>query len=316
MTHATSSAAAPQPNKLQIWLQEIRAPFFTAVIVPVVLASIIAWYDGAPVQIGYFFLTLIASIFLHAGANVINDYADHISGCDAKNEDYIRPFTGGSRMIQNGFLSAKEVLSGAILFLAISTVLGLILAFTKGMPILYLGLIGTFCAVFYTLPPFNLVARGIGEILLGLCFGTFMMLGAYYVQAQTFSLGVVIASIPISLMIAGVLYINEFPDFLADRDSGKHHLVVRMGRKKAVNGYIAILAGTYLSILAGALMGILPIYTLLALITIPKAVSSVKTAQQHHSNSDKLAPANAGTIAIHLLTGVLMSIGYLLSMFI
>ncbi|MBU0518720.1 1,4-dihydroxy-2-naphthoate octaprenyltransferase [bacterium] len=316
MNPTTSSAAAPQPNKLVIWLQEIRAPFFTAVIVPVVLASVIAWHDGYAVHTGYFLLTLFASIFLHAGANVINDYADHRSGCDAKNVEYIRPFTGGSRMIQNGLLSTREVLTGAIIFLCISTVLGLILVATKGKPILYLGLIGTFCAVFYTLPPFNLVARGIGELLLGFCFGMLMMLGAYYVQAQTFSIGVVVASIPVTLLIAGVLYINEFPDYVADRDSGKRHLVVRMGRSKAVNGYIAILAGTYLSIIVGVIFKILPVYTLLALITLPKAVSSIKVARQHHSNSEKLAPANAGTIAIHLLTGALLSIGYLIDMFI
>ena len=89
-----------------------------------------------------------------------------------------------------------------------------------------------------------------------------------------------------------------------------------MGREKAVFGYIAILAGTYLAIICGVILGILPVFTLIALITLPKAINSIKVARQHHSDSQKLVPANAGTIAIHLLTGVLMSAGYLIDMFI
>ncbi|MFH1861911.1 MAG: prenyltransferase, partial [bacterium] len=238
--HVSELTKAPLKRKIQIWLEEVRAPFFTAVLVPVLLASVMAWENGAPVQIGYFFLTLIAAVFLHAGTNVINDYADHLNGCDARNQEFQRPFTGGSRLIQNGTLTPRQVLTGALVFFSLSTVLGLALVALRGIPILYLGVIGTFCGIFYTLPPFNLAARGIGEFLVGLCFGTLMMLGAYYVQAQSFSSAVVIASIPVTLLIAGVLYINEFPDYVADRDSGKRHLVVRLGRPRAVYGYLFI----------------------------------------------------------------------------
>jgi 1,4-dihydroxy-2-naphthoate octaprenyltransferase len=313
MSPAAELAATPPKNKVLIWLEEVRAPFFTAVIVPVLLGSIIAWYHGYPVQIGYFFLTLLASIFIHAGTNVMNDYADHLSGCDARNKEFVRPFSGGSRMIQNKILTPREVLTGSLVFFALSTVLGLTLVYLKGLPILYLGLIGTFCGIFYTIPPFNLAARGIGELTVGLCFGTLMMLGAYYVQAQTFSAEVVWASIPVTLLIAGVLYINEFPDYVADRDSGKTHLVVRMGRPRAFYGYVAIMAVTFLSIIAGAALQIMPLYTLIALLMLPKAIGAIKVARVHHSDSQKLVPANASTIAVHLMTGLLLSIGYVIA---
>jgi 1,4-dihydroxy-2-naphthoate octaprenyltransferase len=297
-------------GKILIWLEGVRAPFFTAVLVPVLLASVMAWEDGYSVQIGYFFLTLLASIFMHAGTNVINDYADHINRCDERNTEFQRPFTGGSRLIQKGILSPRETLSGALTFFALSTILGLILVVLKGMPIFWLGLAGTFCGIFYTLPPFNIVARGCGELIVGLCFGTLMMLGAYYVQAQTFSASVVVASLPVTLLIAGVLYINEFPDFVADRDSGKRHLVVRLGRPRAVYGYLAIMLGTYLSIIVGVATGVLTPWVLLALLTVPQAIKAVKIARIHHSESAKLVPANAATVGIHLLTGLLMTAGY------
>jgi 1,4-dihydroxy-2-naphthoate octaprenyltransferase len=313
MSTADQLTAAPQRNKLQIWGEEVRAPFFTAVLVPVILGSVIAWQHGYPLQIGYFFMTLIGAVLLHAGANVMNDYADHLNGCDERNTEFVRPFTGGSRMIQNGLLAPREVLTGSLIFLGLSTVIGLTLVGLRGMPILYLGLIGTFCAVFYTIPPFNLAARGIGELIVGLCFGTLMMLGAYYVQTQTFSTEVAVASIPVSLLIAAVLYINEFPDYIADRDSGKRHLVVRMGRPRAFYGYVAMMAMTYLAIIAGVALSIMPLFTLISLITLPKAFKAVKVAAVHHSDSQKLIPANAGTIQVHLMTGLLLSLGYVLA---
>jgi 1,4-dihydroxy-2-naphthoate octaprenyltransferase len=310
MSQPSKFSTAPLPEKIKIWLEAVRAPFFTAVLVPVLLASVMAWQDGYPVQLGYFLLTLIAGIFMHAGTNVMNDYADHLNGCDARNQEFVRPFTGGSRMIQNGILSPGEVLGGALFFFGISTILGLILVALKGLPILYLGLIGTFCGIFYTMPPFNIAARGFGEFIVGLCFGTLMMLGAYYVQAQTFSASVVVASLPVSLLIAGVLYINEFPDYIADRDSGKRHLVVRMGRPRAVKGYAAIFILTYSSILLGVLTKLLTPWVLIALITLPQALKAVRIAQAHAEESDKLVPANAATVGIHLLTGLLMTAGY------
>lgn len=310
MVTKSEFALAMPRRKIQIWLEEVRAPFFTAVLVPVLLASVIAWQHGYPIQIGYFFLTLVGAIFMHAGTNVMNDYADHINGCDASNVEFVRPFTGGSRLIQNGTLSPGEVLGGAIIFFAISTIIGLMLVVIKGLPILYLGMIGTFCGIFYTMPPFNLVSRGFGEFIVGLCFGTLMMLGAYYVQAQTFTVSVVAASIPVTLLIAGVLYINEFPDYHADRTSGKRHLVVRLGRPRAVSGYIAILALTYLSIIVGVIFN--P-YTLIALLTLPKAIKAIQVARAHHSESESLTPAMAGTVQIHLATGILMTVGYLIA---
>ncbi len=309
-------AGAPPRQKMLIWLEEIRAPFFTAVLVPVLLASVMAWQNGHRVQIGYFLLTLLAAVFMHAGTNVMNDYADHLNSCDARNTEFQRPFTGGSRLIQKGILSPEEVRSGALVFFGLSTIIGLLIVYLlSAWPILYLGLIGTFCGIFYTLPPFNIVARGFGELIVGLCFGTLTMLGAYYVQAQTFVgwQAVVWASLPVALLIAGVLYINEFPDYVADRDSCKRHLVVRMGRERAVYGYFAIIALTYLSIITGVIAGVLTPWVLLGLLTLPQAAKAVKVAKVHHSDSAKLVPANAATVGIHLLTGLLMTAGYAVS---
>ncbi|MHA1909269.1 MAG: UbiA family prenyltransferase, partial [Candidatus Thorarchaeota archaeon] len=231
-----------KPSKAKIWLLEIRAPFLTAAIVPVLLGTAIAWATTGILLLDVFLLALIAGVCLHIGANVSNDYFDHtsdLSGSDDINVEFIRPFTGGSRMIQLGWLSPREVLAGSFVFFAIAGIIGLYLAITRDLFILVLGIIGAGSGFFYTAPPFRFVKRGIGEIFIGLNFGVLMTFGAYFVQSLDFVWEPIIASVPVALLIAGVLYINEFADFKADRDSGKKTIVVRLGRASASKGYAA-----------------------------------------------------------------------------
>ncbi|HID86608.1 MAG TPA: 1,4-dihydroxy-2-naphthoate octaprenyltransferase [Anaerolineae bacterium] len=298
-------------SKFNIWLEEIRAPFFTATIVPVVLGAVIAWVRTGAFHWGAFLLTLLAGLCLHAGTNVINDYFDHLSGNDEINVEFVRPFTGGSRMIQKGLLQPQEVLRGALIFFALGSIIGLYLACARGPVVLILGLIGLFSGFFYTAPPIFLARWGIGELVVGVNFGVLMTLGSYYVQTRALAWEPVVASIPVTLLIAGVLYINEFQDAPADQAVGKTHLVVRLGRRRAVVGYEIIMAATYLSIVLGVLTQLISPFALLGLLTLPIALKSVRTARVHYDEYLKLAPANAGTVMTHLLTGLLLSVGYL-----
>ncbi len=297
--------------KLKNWVMALRVPFLTASIVPVLLGTAIAWFTTGTLYWGFFLLTLLAGLSIHIGTNVINDYSDHRSGNDEVNREFVRPFSGGSRVIQLGLLSPLEVLSGGVLFFLLSAFIGFYLAWARGPLILVLGAIGLICGMFYTWGPFNWAKRGIGELLVGLNFGILMTLGAYYVQAQSFSWVPVIAAIPVSLLIAAVLYINEFPDYTADKQVGKNTLVVRLGRERAVILYILIMVGVYLSIGIGVATGVLPLTTLLALITLPLAIRAVQYARKHYSSSFDLLPANALTVTSHLATGLLLTLAFI-----
>jgi 1,4-dihydroxy-2-naphthoate octaprenyltransferase len=306
------SIADIRGNKTKIWLAEIRAPFFTATTVPILLGAVIAWARANTFHWGYFLLTMIGGLLLHTGANVANDYFDHLSGADERNVEFVRPFTGGSRMIQEGLLTPREVLSGALTAFALASVIGLCLAYVRGPMILVFGIIGILSGFFYTSPPINLASRGIGEFFIGLNFGVLMTVGAYYVQTGYLAWEPVIASIPVALLITAVLYVNQFQDAPADGAAGKDHLVVRLGRNRAVQGYILLLAFTYLSILLAAVFRITSPFTLIALLTLPVALQAISVARAHYDEYLKLVPANAATVFIHLLTGLLLSAGYLL----
>jgi len=260
----------------------------------------------------YFLLTLVGGILLHAGANVINDYFDHLSKNDELNKEFVRPFTGGSRLIQQGLLTPKEVLGEAIICLFLGSAIGLYLSYKIGWVILVIGIFGVFSAAFYVFPKIILVGRGIGEILIGINFGILMTFGAYFVQTGEFSLVPIVASLPVALLITAVLYINEFQDATADHAVGKNHLVVRLGKKQAVKGYILIMLLTYFTLVFGVVTDTLPPISLIALLTFPLALKSIKIAQVNYEDSIKLVPANASTIMNHLFTGLLLIISFFL----
>ncbi len=293
-------------------MAEMRAPFLTASITPVVLGTCIAWASTGVFIPEVFILTLLAGIFIHVGSNVANDYYDHKSGTDDINVDFVRPFTGGSRMIQRGWMSPREVFVEAIVFFVLGGGIGFYLAYTRGWAILILGIIGVGSGFFYTAPPFRFVSRGFGEVFIGLNFGVLMTLGAYFAQTQVLAWEGVIASIPVAILITAVLYINEFPDFEADKAVGKLTIVVRLGRRRAAKGYAILMIAVYLSIILPIVLNLTNWYTILGMATIPAAALGMKHALAYHDHSLKLIPAYAATVVNHLLTGLFLSLSYVL----
>ncbi|MCH7662806.1 MAG: prenyltransferase, partial [Chloroflexi bacterium] len=120
-----------------------------------------------------------------------------------------------------------------------------------------MGLIGVLSGYFYTAPPFKLVFRGIGELFIALDFGILLTVGSFFVQTGYFALEPLVASLPIAMLVAGILYINEFQDYKADKEVGKNHLVARMGRKRAAVGYSYIMWLTYAFIVIGVILGLI-----------------------------------------------------------
>ena len=312
---AATTDPVKRPGKAKLWFAEIRPPFLTASIVPVVLGAAVAWAETHSFLWDFFLLSLIAGCCLHIAANVANDYFDHLSGTDDMNVEFVSPFTGGSRMIQRGLLSPSEVLAESMAFLVIGGLIGLYLAVTRGMIILVLGLVGAASGFFYTAPPVRLVSRGVGEVFIGLNFGILMTLGGYYVQTQALSPVPILPSIPVALLIVAVLYINEFPDYRADEAAGKRTLVVRLGRRRASKGYAVIMSAVYLSIALPAVAGWMTLYSLIALSTLPLSALAVRQALASYEKSFELVPANASTVLSHLLTGMFLALGYVLDGF-
>ncbi len=300
-----------RPSKARIWFWELRLPFATASIVPILLGTTIAWALTGILLWDVFLLTLIGGVCVHLGANVANDYWDYRNGTDNINVEFIRPFTGGSRMIQKGLLSPREVITGSMILLSFASIIGLYLMAIRGLLVLILGLLGIFFGFFYSSPPIKFVSRGVGEIIIGICFGIFLTLGAFYTQSQFFAWEPVIVALPISFLISLVLYINEFADYNADKAAGKYTLVVRLGRKRASQLYAIILVFCYLIPSIAVLMKITNWYTLIAFSTLPLSILGAYYALSAYDRPIEMIPANVSTILNHLLTGITLLLAYL-----
>jgi 1,4-dihydroxy-2-naphthoate octaprenyltransferase len=290
----------------KIWIKEMRIPFLTASLIPVFLGGA---YASATLDPFLFLLTLIGVLSLHSGANIVNDFFDFRNGTDLSNKNRSN-FSGGSGLLPE--LNPSSVYRTALLFFAIGAVAGLYLFILRGPIILILGLIGFISGYSYTSPKINFSSRGLGEVLVFLNFGILITLGTVFVQTSSLSLTTIIISLPVAFLITAVLFINQFPDYKADKKAGKKNLVVRLGRKKSVKIYESLMILTYISIILAVSLSYFPLISLISLATIPLAVKSIKTLRVHHSSFPHILPANASTIMNHLLTGVILIVSLLI----
>ena len=296
-------------TKIFTWLVIMRLPFLTATFVPIFVGAAVAKLAGFPVDWGLLGLTLLGGSLLHIGTNTANDYFDHTSGTDEANYNYMVPFSGGSRSIQMGLITAKGMLTVAIVSFALSAVVGIPLIQKAGMPVLWLGLIGFLSGLFYTAPPFRIASRkGLGELLIGLNFGPLMVAGSTLVQTRQLLTEAFLAGIPIGFLVAAIVYVNEFPDHDGDKATGKDTLIVVFGPEKARIGYVLLVAGAFISIVVMALNGTFPMLTLIALVASYFGVRAIQILYKYYDDR-LLQPANAGTINMHFVTGVLFCIG-------
>lgn len=295
-----------------LFLRTIRAPFFTATATSTILGTAIAWHDGY-LNLWFFLLAFLGVICANAGINTANDYYDHLSTDDAINQE-LTPFSGGSRVIQEGTVSPRRMLMLSLTFFGLTVLIGLYLSWARGWPVLAIGLVAMFISYFYDAPPIKLAYRGhgLGELTTGLAAGPLAVCGAYYVQARTIIWPVIWASVPIGILTALILYINEFPDYFADKTAGKHTLVVVLGKKRAVPGYIILLVVVYFVLVIGAVIGTLPHTALLAMFSLPLAYRAVQGLRRYYDQTPQLIPAQAATIKLHLFTAILLSAGYMI----
>lgn len=291
-------------------IKELRAEFLPGSVMPVLLGTAIAFARTGAFDPFLFALTLAGVAFIHLGTNVANDYFDHLSGNDELNTQFVRPFTGGSRLIQDGLLSPRAVLALSISLLTAAVAVGVALAFMRGPYILLLGAIGIASGLFYVAPPVNLAGRGFGELFIGLNFGVLTVAGSHFVQAQTVTTESIVASLPLAILIAAVVFINEFQDMDADARAGKRTLVVRMGLQKSSVAFGFMVLSAYLPVIIGTAVGLMPRTSLLALVTLPLALKAIDVARRNFASPKALTPANALTILCHALTGALLALAY------
>ncbi len=295
------------------WLimRTFRLPFIIATLLPVLVGGAVA-YRAGHFDLALLALTVSGALLMHLGANTANDYYDYRLGADDINTTPT-PFSGGSRIIQYGLLPGRSVLSLSSSTYLAGTFIGLYLVFTRGLPILLLGVVGFLVSWGYTAPPLKLAYRGLGEFAVWSGFGPLLVLGSYYVQTQSFSTEALLASIPLGLLVMLILYVNEIPDRTWDDEAGKRTFVARMKENTIVIGYELTMAAVYGIILVGVATRIFPVAILIALLTVPLAFRERRLISGNLGNPYGLMPAMSSNIRIFAYTAILMLLGYVIS---
>ena len=288
-----------------------RLPFLSATWIPIIASVVWGLHEGLITTMDWMTFTLVflGGSFLHLAANTYNDYFDWRSGTDQINNDYFLQLSGGSRAIELGLITEKQLFRLATSFLVLAGLAGLVIMLDGKVELLYYGLVGAFSGYFYTGYPLRLVARkGIGEILIGLNYGPLMTMGAIFAMSGIHSWDAFLFGIPLGILTTAILWINQFPDSKSDEITGKHHLVVVLGLEKSSWGYLFLMLAAFGSICALFMYDIIEQGALLSLLGLPIALYYSYQVIRNY-NKRELAGANWGTIGIHAITGILLIIG-------
>jgi 1,4-dihydroxy-2-naphthoate octaprenyltransferase len=299
---------SPVQRVIRIWWQAARPFSFTAATIPVLLGTAVAAYQGF-FNLGYFVLTLIGSVALQAGTNMINDYYDHLKGADNERSLGI----GGA--IQRQELTPRQVFWGGIAAFALGSIIGLYLVSVTGPFILVIGILSVLAGFFYTAGPAALAYIGLGEVTVFIFMGPVIVVGAYYVQAGMVGWDTVLAALPVGFLVAAILHANNLRDLESDAAIGKRTLATILGRARANVEYYILVGGTYVSLLLTVLLNISPWYTLVTAITLPTAVALMRRVSANVEPA-ALNPVLRKTAQLHSRFGMLLVAGWVVALFI
>jgi 1,4-dihydroxy-2-naphthoate octaprenyltransferase len=292
---------------IKTWIAETRPQFLVLSFTLVAVGSAAAAADGA-FSWGLFALTLLGLTLLHVGCNVLNDYFDMRSGIDLNTER--TPFSGGSGFLPSGEIPATGALVLGVAALIAGSAVGAILVWLTSWELLLVGAAGVFIALTYN--PF-LSKILLGEFAAGLGMGFLPVLGTYFVQWGTVSAEVILLAVPVGILVHNLLLLNEFPDAKADRAGGRRHIVIVAGPKTAAMIYAGLNVVVYGWIGVCVATGVLPVWALLAFLTLPFAVKGAHGALVHHSDHARLVPAQGANVGMVLVTQLLLAAGLFLS---
>jgi 1,4-dihydroxy-2-naphthoate octaprenyltransferase len=294
---------------MKAWFLETRPQFLLLSVMLAFLGTTMAWYDGS-FRLFYALLAFIGLLLAHISVNVLNDYFDYRSGIDL--EVQRTPFSGGSGILPAARMTPRQVfwLGMGAFILIVPIGVYFVIEIERGWQLLPLLLAGAICILAYT--PLILRIKS-PEWAAGLGMGTLPVLGTYFVQTASYNIpAAVIASIPSGLLVYNLLLLNEFPDTEADKKAGRQTLPITAGRKKASWVYSGVTVAIYLWIIASVVFGQMPVFSLIALATLPLAIRAILGALKPDDMS-KLVPAMANNVLVVLVTQLLLGVGYILA---
>ena len=293
-----------QPT-MRTWLMAARPKTLPAAASPVLVGTAVPWTMGT-FRIGPFIAALVGALLIQIGANLSNDYSDARRGADT--EDRLGPV----RVTAGGLVPPKTVLTATYVTFGLAVLCGIYLVFASGWELLILGALSIAAGVLYTGGPRPYGYEGLGEVFVFLFFGIVAVAGSAFAQSKGWPWEAFVLAIPVGLIAAAILVVNNVRDMETDRRAGKRTLAVRLGRHRARNMYAGMIYLSYPLALLPLLGGELSPWLLLCWLSLPLAVPLVRLVRTH-TDGPTLNGVLAGTGRLQLVFCVLLSAGILLS---
>ena len=291
---------------VKVWIAETRPQFLTLSVALAFLGTSIAWHDGF-FHPGYALLAFLGLLLTHISVNTLNDYYDFRSGVDLATRR--TPFSGGSGILPGGLLTPRQVVWLGIVSFLLAVAIGIYFIIVGNWLLLPLLLVAAICVLLYN--PV-ILKMGWPEWAPGIGLGLLPIIGLYFVQATHYTWPIVVASVPSGILVHNLLLLNEFPDTEADKNANRKTLPITMGKEKASIVYSVLTVMVYLWIIGAVIAKAMPVFSLIALLTLPFAIKAIRGARKHQEMT-KLVPAMANNVLVVLVTQLLLGIGYILA---
>jgi len=295
-------AAVPR-GTLRLWLLAARPRTLPAAISPVLVGTALAGSEDVFRALP-FVAALVGSVFIQIGTNLSNDYSDARRGADT--EDRLGPV----RVTAGGLMPPRRVLVGTYVAFAVAVAAGLYLAAAAGWELLVVGAASILAGVLYTGGPRPYGYEGLGELFVFLFFGVVAVAGSYFVQTEELRWEAFALAVPVGLLAAAILVVNNIRDIDTDRRAGKGTLAVKLGRGGARRLFGAMVVVAF--VVPPLLVAALSPWVLLALAALPLAPPLLRTVSGR-SDGVALNQALAGTGRLLAVFSVLLAVGVLLS---
>jgi 1,4-dihydroxy-2-naphthoate octaprenyltransferase len=299
------AVAGSGASGIRIWLMAARIRTLPAAVAPVLVGTALAGFAGVfhPLR---FVAALIGSIFIQVGTNLSNDYSDARRGADT--EDRLGPV----RVTAGGLVPPRLVLIATYVSFGVAVLAGAYLVAVAGWQLLLVGAASILAGVLYTGGPRPYGYEGLGEVFVFLFFGIVAVAGSYFVQVKHLDWEAFALAVPVGLLAAAILVVNNFRDIDTDRRAGKRTLAVRLGRERTRILFASMVYLAFLSTPVTWAFGPLKAWVMLPWLTIPVAASVVRTVR-NRTDGASLNGALAQTGMLQLAFCTLLAAGLLLS---
>lgn len=308
MNDQRQTARRPGRSKLSLYVQAVRAFAFPASVVPVVVGAMLAVSHEGEVRWALLPLVMLGSVLFHSGTNLVSEYFDLKRGVD-REETF-----GSSRVLVEGLLPPRNVLLAGIAAFAGGTIIGLILVYLCGLPVLWLGLIGLLGGFFYTGRPVGYKYRGLGDVGVFWLMGPLMVIGCYFVLTGEFAWRVFFVSLPVGCLVTAILCGNNLRDIAHDGQARVRTLESILGLTGAKVLYCTLVVGAHLSVIVMVITGVVSPWALLVFLAAWPAIRNMRAILRARlDRAVDIATIDVKTAQHHLFFGVLLCAGLLLA---